>query len=640
MVSKKRLDWEQILFITITSDRLQISFNKGNKIKLSDISLKKEKYLIDDILKKQLKDIGDKTKRDVLVMVIEDYKHQNVHELYHIHNVTIKNNRNQETLELSFKNSKLRDLTHNESLKEILSTLIINYQHLDPHFRAFAIGTLKFLLKKNSNISLLEKELNASLDQFSLRVPCLKPLFECLDIPLNLLRRHLIIFGETGSGKTYSVLFPLIDVLSEKVGQFSALVIDPKQNELQNRFVQGLPKNKASFFVHLNDLDKSNPQKKIDIFEGLRNRQLHEKLDFLFKISPRFKKQESNTNDAFWTIAARSLIENLVLLDGQIREKGEINLPTGKKIKVNDLFDFFHKTIKQMSVRKALPIKSRQPYFSKLKGLVSWMAEKKSEEEKIANINDLFNLVLTQNGLPEIKFFNTAPIDTFNSIVAVSQPFFEDWTNSVCAQLLWSDPFKSCPKTKTFSLLDAITKGKILIYSIPSHNISEDHYRVGKLIKTKFFGFCFETHEEREKSGITTFYIADEFHRFITGDEDSGEQSFLDRCRAYNVTCVLATQSISSLKYGISENSGSETDANLSSSLETILNNCGTKFFFRTTDFETNQKLKELIPQNPFPSLQKLGHVIDVFPVSTLSVGQCYFFTPRGTWGRTRIKVD
>ena len=46
-------------------------------------------------------------------------------------------------------------------------------------------------------------------------------------------------------------------------------------------------------------------------------------------------------------------------------------------------------------------------------------------------------------------------------------------------------------------------------------------------------------------------YVADEAHRFVTSDLTHGEQSYLDTCRAYGGVCVLASQAVASISHAL-----------------------------------------------------------------------------------------
>jgi type IV secretory pathway TraG/TraD family ATPase VirD4 len=256
----------------------------------------------------------------------------------------------------------------------------------------------------------------------------------------------------------------------------------------------------------------------------------------------------------------------------------------------------------------------------------------RSNTNSTKKINDF----LARKKIREIPYWGKSGFSTFTSITSTAQPFFDDWTDPIIEKFLWSDPFKE-PNDK-FSLENSIKNKEIIFFSFPEKNISESHYRLGKILKSKYFSFSFSTYYFRKPKKIPVFYIADEFHRFITGDEESGEQSFLDRCRAYDVCCVMATQSVSSLIYGLQENT--EPGSNIDNIMRIIVINSGTKFFFRTTDDKTNNLLKNLIPNNPYSNIGTSHHIIDIISLAMLDVGECYYLTPKGEWGRAKINVS
>ncbi|WP_044413138.1 TraM recognition domain-containing protein, partial [Thiomicrospira microaerophila] len=125
-------------------------------------------------------------------------------------------------------------------------------------------------------------------------------------------------------------------------------------------------------------------------------------------------------------------------------------------------------------------------------------------------------------------------------------------------------------------------------------------------------------------------YIADEFQNFISADSHTGEHNFVDRCRSYRVNCVFITQSLAHLKNKVIEKRGQAGDQ----ALEAMLNNMTNRIVFRSTDAQTMQLLRTWIP---CPPVMNSRHVIDVRPPSGLKVGECYFITARGEWGRQQV---
>jgi hypothetical protein len=73
-----------------------------------------------------------------------------------------------------------------------------------------------------------------------------------------------------------------------------------------------------------------------------------------------------------------------------------------------------------------------------------------------------------------------------------------------------------------------------------------------------------------------------------------------------------------------------------------IMNNTGTKLFFRNTDVDTRDRLEKLIPlipQMPSDVTDRHRHIVGTRPISTLGVGECYYILPSGEWGRGAVKL-
>ena len=86
----------------------------------------------------------------------------------------------------------------------------------------------------------------------------------------------------------------------------------------------------------------------------------------------------------------------------------------------------------------------------------------------------------------------------------------------------------------------------------PALNSAEDSL-VAKAMKALFFEAVLNSERRREADhGMPLVaYVADEFHRFVTSDLVHGEQSFLDTCRSFGAFCVLACQSVASLRHAL-----------------------------------------------------------------------------------------
>ena len=387
--------------------------------------------------------------------------------------------------------------------------------------------------------------------------------------------------------------------------------------------------------------------KKIYLFEGLEEIPLEDKLELLFKLSPDFGKIIKLTlENSYWVLSAKNIIKSLFYLDAKLLEKGK------------DIISFFKEDILSkiinLSERPALIIDRNSGYMKRIKSVYYCLAD--IHRICMPNICKGGNPpdTLTNEGkeiLKIIKEYYDIPSflqDTthmFVQIIGCGAPFFDDWSDELMERYVEVNPnFKKDNfEPWILSIKGLMEKENKVFFCIPSKKL-KSYDRIGKILKFKWFQFSIDDimFEEREKDKIKVFYIADEFHRFITGDEESGEQSFLDRCRAYNVSCILATQSIPSLRYGISENTDIKSENSLNDSLQIILNNCGTKLYFRTTDSETHEHLLKITPRSPHPALNFIAgeHVLNYIPLSALMLGECYYYSPRGKWGKTKINVS
>ena len=126
-------------------------------------------------------------------------------------------------------------------------------------------------------------------------------------------------------------------------------------------------------------------------------------------------------------------------------------------------------------------------------------------------------------------------------------------------------------------------------------------------------------------------YVCDEAHRFVTSDSVHGEPSFVDACRSYGVFCVLACQSMASIEHALSHGSASQVSDRTAASI--LWDNAGTKFFFRSTDPRTASRVEDLCPYRP-----GLSPVTQVRPLSTLAPGECYAVLADGRFERRQLE--
>lgn len=181
--------------------------------------------------------------------------------------------------------------------------------------------------------------------------------------------------------------------------------------------------------------------------------------------------------------------------------------------------------------------------------------------------------------------------------------------------------------------IDATDNDRRTIYIFCPDLTNKGNTLIAKSLKAMFFETVLNS-TERENNGTSmplVAYVADEFHRFITADMSHGEQSFLDTCRSFGAFCVLACQSVSSLRHSLTEMNG-DSDLN-TSAISVLLNNTCNKLFFRTTDNEARDYLDQLCP-----TLHTGNKVTTSLPPSTLAPGECYASLADGRFMRRQLE--
>jgi hypothetical protein len=231
--------------------------------------------------------------------------------------------------------------------------------------------------------------------------------------------------------------------------------------------------------------------------------------------------------------------------------------------------------------------------------------------------------------LPRFSWLMAPELRSLFHFCDIAQAMLAPLARPELAERIWLNPVS--PPPLAVSIRDCVEHGRVMLYQ-PPLVMSEADEALGRVIKRLFFRATFSRHERRR--GVA--YICDEFQRFVTGDPESGEQSFLDRCRAYRVICVLATQSVAAIRYALLTQGGGTSQSALDSAVNVMLSNVGNKFFFRNTDQGTHALLREMIPYSPlFPI-----HVVAVRPLSSLRPGECYALLANGDWGRHQIRLS
>jgi hypothetical protein len=455
-----------------------------------------------------------------------------------------------------------------------------------------------------------------------------------LGIGATEMARHFLITGETGSGKSASAVMRLLEGIlrypedepyrayADEVGDKAeaqsdlkpaVLVVDPKQElaDIAEREAHGRKVIRLAY-------GQNGPV--LHLFEGqeLGRLEVFEALDLILKQSDFYTQDMARTREPVWNMQAASILRDLMAIDVWLARRD-------KQMMVK-LWDDTREGLTKIGSYGASYLENIRynagNYFMAHKTLISLCGEEDSTAlawyldvaDKLQVPGDMKTRLAALIGL--------AP-NTRSSVIWMVNGILADLASEELAACVSVNPIEA-PSERMLSVRDTLSNGDVVVY-VPTASPIAD--MVGRCLKSKLFEFAFQ----RENKVRPFFYVVDEAHRFISAGEKDGEQSLLDRCRAYRTGVVLATQSLAALAYKLDASPLSGKNC-----LQIIVNNCGNALYFRTTDIHTQENVEQRIPGPPVPNRP---HVVKVRPLSSLSVGQCYALRCDGTWGLFKVQL-
>ncbi len=503
------------------------------------------------------------------------------------------------------------------------------------------------------------------------------------DMNENDLYRHFMFLGETGSGKSVSGVLPICRLAFDNQYQSdrlssAGLVVDPK-GELGEHIAGMLGDEADQRLIRIRNGINSQVLWKFD-GSSLDGRDGTSIMEELMVFSESYQGQKSSSRDKFWINSSSQLISAIIDIDLALYRhangKGVKNIenfwqqfymlleisssqddraanivPIYEMLKnKNILSEILGKISKLLGITVASDIAyKKENYLNHFINLMAASCSYWCEDSKAARMRAQYKI---SSGTEKfqlfwgifIAFIDSFKIDgqkvfdyqsvffkpytqmsseTYSSLYAVFSSLIYEFTDREFYTRISINPFE--PPDNKLSIDKIINNGMIIVYE--PGIVNSVTTTVGKVIKALFFIRLLVPERLNNDSIRPFFYICDEFQRFITHDNESGEQSFLDRCRAYRVCCALATQSLASLRYAFPDEQGTQA-------INILVTNTGTKMFFRTTDRATFDTLLHLIPE---PHRQDRPHVVQVRPPSTLQPGECYYALVNGKSGRGQI---
>lgn len=412
---------------------------------------------------------------------------------------------------------------------------------------------------------------------------------------------NIQILGSTGSGKTVSCVEPVLGaLLNYEIDSFQTamLVIDPKR-ELEAKV--------RSVLSQRGELDRLVVIGECPPIRYFATDCPLSPTDRLAKCKAFGPLITPDGDITYWQEMGQTLLRDLLQLQSDFAVK-----TSGER-----LFGL---------MTEQLGTQSEPGTWGQLREILSWarrggMSSLKQASEVLERLAAMAGV--TGAGVNALKNY-TKDDDLFRQFTYACQnadPLINALGNPDVKNFIDMDPLPGERQAHT-DIRALVEAGKVVLFCPEAR---EGHRLAGKALKAKFFEAVFS----RENLARPMAYVCDEAQRFITQDAETGEQNFLDRCRAYRAICVLASQSLASIEHELGSGHAART------AMDIISTNTPTKFVMRTTDTRTIDWLRTMLPA---PDIQG-PHVVDVRRPSQLRVGEAFSIFADGRWGLHRARL-
>ena len=405
--------------------------------------------------------------------------------------------------------------------------------------------------------------------------------------------------GATGSGKTFGVVIPILMsflAYSNSQGKrMSVLLVDPKADLLHVCEAELKALGQEDRLVRLGD--------------GCR-------VNFF---SP---KSQLSLEDRYMTLAG--MFEIRTTGDGQLwlRKGHRLNIEMAQ---LDQKFEM-HTGVRLWKVVRTLIDgidDSKSTQWGDICSIYTYSIESKSNLEWLSIVSTILLRLC-----PGLQKANSVFSKFVGDVEMFNQLFYRVSNAEMVGKILASTDVTDSINTDLFptvsttdrSVAELIDAEKIIVHQPVDTNSGDI---AGRLLKSRFFSDSLSRSDMLQPIG----YVVDEFQRYITSDRETGEQSFIDRCRSYRVNCVLVTQSMASIEHALGRN-GEDRPKLV---VDILAANTSTKIIYRTMDDGTYAALKSWIPIAPIGNI----HVIDVRHPARLPVGSAYYMCD-GKWGMYR----
>lgn len=410
---------------------------------------------------------------------------------------------------------------------------------------------------------------------------------------------NMLAIGGTGSGKTRSVVLPVLEALLRyrlHCGTTSSiLIVDPKKE---------LGSHTRRILGQLGELDRLvviGEGKRLCAFPPGDTSSISDRLERLQSYCPAQGDQGDHT---YWTNLAKSMLLDFMQLEDEFfRNTGGRRLTSV--------------ICQELGLQDA-----GSGFWQQLRTLLNYSC---SRSQKLVETDTMLRFVC-QQGLVRSRAVRV--LEMYNGdhellrqwtyVVQSALPMLVSLANPDHAHAIDLDPVAP-PHGEFLNVAELVESGSVILYCPQP---SESDRLTTMLLKSAFYRSVFARKDMRRPIGV----VVDEFQRFVSADKYSGEASFLDTVRSARGISVYATQSLASLSNALGKGQ--------SDTISVVTANTPSRVVLRTTDPETLAWLKTQIP-----GIVDGPHILDIRRPATMRPGEGYLMLADGTWDRRRATL-
>lgn len=420
---------------------------------------------------------------------------------------------------------------------------------------------------------------------------------------------HVLSIGGTGTGKTRSNIAPLLSaqlryMLPCEAGmkRSSILVIDPKHELLATVKSVLAAQDEASRLTVLGGAEQPRPVKFFTRDESLTMREKLAKISVVLGTN-----QLAEGNHTYWQAAAMQIIEQFMNLEDSYRVVMSESL-AGRLV-----------------AKYGFTVRSKNFWGCLEAVLRHSRCGRRAFKSINADLKDLLKsaaLSLHPDSGVMDAFEEETDLMQWQYRVQSADPTICILADPEVVKAVDMDPFDA-PDSDSLDLREVLERGHVVLFQ-PSKN--HNSVLAARAIKTKWQEGVSCRDDMMRPMGL----VVDEFQKFITLDEVSGDATFLDTARGYRCNAVYATQSIEALEHALKSTPHART------AVAAIVANTPSKWFFATKDKQTETIMMSLIPASPAIGTP---HILTARPAAQLKSGEAYWSLADGRWGRGRADL-